>query len=138
MVVKLELMQIRERDFTETFLFIYHGLWARAIMSRTRFKALMAMLHVVNPANEDKSHKLRKVESLINDFKSSCLALYQPRENLAINERMVKSRHRSGIRQYIKDKPTRWGIKLWVLADSSNGLHCRLQYLHWRSCRAGN
>ena len=90
MVVKLELMQIRETDFTETFLFIYHGLWARAIMSRTRFKALMAMLHVVNPANEDKSHKLRKVESLFNDFKSRCLALYQPRQNLAINERMVK------------------------------------------------
>ena len=34
---------------------------------------------------------------------------------------MVKSHHRSGIRQYIKDKPTRWGINLWVLADSSNG-----------------
>ena len=33
---------------------------------------------------------------------------------------MVKSRHRSGIRQYIKDKPTKRGIKLWVLADSSN------------------
>ena len=34
---------------------------------------------------------------------------------------MVKSRHRSGIRQYIKDKPTKWGIKVWVLADGSNG-----------------
>jgi len=34
---------------------------------------------------------------------------------------MVKSRHRSGIRQYIKEKPTKLGIKLWVLADSSNG-----------------
>ena len=30
------------------------------------------------------------------------------------------NRQRSGIRQYIKDKPTKWGIKLWVLADSSN------------------
>ena len=89
--------------------------------SRTRFKALMAMLHVVDPANEDKSHKLRKTESFINYFKSRCLASYQPRQNLATDERMVKSRHRSGIRQYIKDKPTRWGIKLWVLADSSNG-----------------
>ena len=89
--------------------------------SRTRFKALMAMLHVVDPANEDKSHKLRKTESFINCFKSRCLASYQPRQNLATDERMVKSRHRSGIRQYIKDKPTRWGIKLWVLADSSNG-----------------
>ena len=33
----------------------------------------------------------------------------------------MKSRHRSGIRQYIKDKPTKWGIKLWVVADSANG-----------------
>ena len=33
---------------------------------------------------------------------------------------MAKSRHRSDIRQF-KDKPTLWGIKLWVLADSSNG-----------------
>lgn len=34
---------------------------------------------------------------------------------------MVKSKHRSGIRQYIRNKPTKWGIKLWVLADSANG-----------------
>ena len=45
---------------------------------------------------------------------------------MAIDERMVKSRHRSGMRQYIKDKPTRWGIKLWVLGDSSNG--CTLDF----------
>lgn len=35
-----------------------------------------------------------------------------------------KVKHRSGIRQYIKNKPTKWGIKLWVLADSMNGYTC--------------
>ena len=100
---------------------LFHGLWARAFLSRKRFKALMALLHVVDPATEDKADKLRDVESFINYFKSRCLDLYQPRQNLAVDERMVKSRHRSGIRQFIKDKPTKWGIKLWVLADSSNG-----------------
>ena len=34
---------------------------------------------------------------------------------------MVKSKHRSGMRQFMKDKPTKWGLKLWVLADSDNG-----------------
>jgi hypothetical protein len=34
---------------------------------------------------------------------------------------MVKSKGRSGMRQFIKDKPTRWGFKLWVLAESSTG-----------------
>lgn len=100
---------------------LYHGLWARAIMPRIRFRALMSLLHVVDPATETPGDKLRKVQSFIDDFKSKCLSLYQPRQQVAIDERMVKSRHRSGIRQYIKDKPTKWGLKLWVLADSSNG-----------------
>jgi len=100
---------------------LYNGLWARDIMARIRFKALMSLLHVVDPGAETPGDKLRKVESFINYFKSRCIDLYQPRQQLAIDERMVKSRHRSGIRQYIKDKPTKWGIKLWVLADSSNG-----------------
>ena len=100
---------------------LYHGLWARAIMGRNRYRALMAMLHVVDPATETPGDKLRKVASFINSFKKKCIELHQPRQNVAIDERMVKSRHRSGIRQYIKDKPTKWGIKLWMLADSSNG-----------------
>ena len=100
---------------------LYNGLWTRAIMPRIRFKALIALLHVVDPATETQGDKLRKVESFVNYFKTRCRELYQPRQNVAIDERMVKSRHRSGIRQYIKDKPTKWGIKLWVLADSSNG-----------------
>ena len=100
---------------------LYHGLWARSILSRDRYKALMALLHVVDPWTEDPRSKLRKVESFVNDFKSKCSDFYQPTQNLAIYERMVKSRHRSGIRQYIKDKPTKFGIKLWVLGCSSNG-----------------
>ena len=31
---------------------LYHGLWARKIISRERFTALMAMLHVVDPTEE--------------------------------------------------------------------------------------
>ena len=34
----------------------------------------MAMLRVVDPTNEDESHKLRKVESFINYFESWGLA----------------------------------------------------------------
>ena len=79
------------------------------------------MLHVVDPRTEDPGNKLRKVESFIQDFKNLCQSLYVPQKYVAIDERMVKSRHRSGFRQFIKDKPTKWGIKLWVLADSANG-----------------
>jgi hypothetical protein len=100
---------------------LYHGLWARGIMSRDRFKALMGMLHVVDPGAEDGNDKLRKVRAFLEKFKDKCKTLYQPYQNVAVDERMVKSKHHSGIRQYIKNKPTKWGIKLWVLADSATG-----------------
>ena len=100
---------------------LYHGLWARSIMPLKRFKALMAFLHVVDPSNEDPSSKLRKVEEFIYSFKERCHVLYQPSQNIAVDERMVKSKHRSGLRQFMKDKTIKWGLKLWVLADSLNG-----------------
>ena len=121
MLIYFGLVKIGNVDRYWSVKTLYHGLWARAIMSRIRFRALMALLHVVDPATEETGDKLLKIGSFIGYFKSRCLSLYQPRQNVAIDERMVKSRHRSGIQQYIKDKPTKWGIKLWVLADSSNG-----------------
>ncbi|XP_020603908.1 piggyBac transposable element-derived protein 4-like [Orbicella faveolata] len=98
---------------------LYHGLWARSILSRKRFRALMALLHVVDPCNEPAGNKLHEVQGFVDFMKGRCKLLYQPRQHVAIDERMVKSRHRSGIRQYIKDKPIKYGIKFWVLADSS-------------------
>ena len=80
----------------------------------------MALLHVVDPLNEPAGNKLRKVLGFINFLEGRFKALYQPRQHVAIDERMVKSRHTSGIRQYIRDKPTKCGLKYWVLADSSN------------------
>ena len=96
---------------------IYHGLWARKIMSRDRYKSLMAFLHVVDPTTEIPGEKLCNIAALLSQFKDRCKILYQPTQNLAVDERMVKSKHRSGMGQYMKDKPTKWE----VLADSDNG-----------------
>jgi len=82
------------------------------------------MLHVVDPGMEGGQDKLQKVTGLLQYFKEKCKSLYQPFQRVAIDERMVKSKHCSGIWQYIKNKPTKWGIKLWVLADSMNGYMC--------------
>ena len=40
---------------------LLHGLWTRSFLPRLRFRALMALLHVVDPLNEPAGNKLRKV-----------------------------------------------------------------------------
>jgi len=37
-----------------------------------------------------------------------------------VDERMVKSKGRFSIRMFAKDKPVKFGFKLWVVADSIN------------------
>ena len=54
---------------------LYHGLWARAFLPRTKYFTILAMLHLVDPATEDPENKLRKVESFIEDFKKLCKEL---------------------------------------------------------------
>jgi hypothetical protein len=39
--------------------------------------------------------------------------LSQPNEKIAVDERMIRSKYKfSGIRQFMKDKPVKFGIKL--------------------------
>ena len=47
--------------------------------------------------------------------------MYQPNAEISIDERMVKSKARFTFKQYIKNKPTKWGFKLWCLCDSESG-----------------
>ncbi len=46
--------------------------------------------------------------------------LYQPFQNITIDETMFPLKRRAPFRQYIKSKPGKWDLKLWCLADSMN------------------
>ena len=99
----------------------YVGLWARQFMSRDRFKALLGMIHVSDPSTDQPGDRLCKIRPLIAHMKQKCKELYQCKVNVSVDERMVKSKGRSGIRQFIANKPVRFGFKLWVLAESDTG-----------------
>ena len=54
-------------------------------------------------------------------MRSKCKELFIPGQKVSIDERMVKYKGPFFFKQYTMNKPTKWGIKLWVLADSATG-----------------
>ena len=88
-------------------------------MSRHRYEEIGAFLHVVTPDEERalQNHPLRKILPLHNDIKKKCLQFYQPLRELSVDEQIVHSKARTHFRQYLPNKPTKWGFKCWVVAD---------------------
>ena len=92
-----------------------------SVLSRNRFQSLMSFVGAaIEKELKEKGDKLAKVHPVYKHLQERCLSLYQPNAEISIDERMVKSKARFSFKQYIKNKPTKWGFKLWCLCDSHN------------------
>uniref|UniRef100_A0A096MDV4 PiggyBac transposable element-derived protein domain-containing protein n=1 Tax=Poecilia formosa TaxID=48698 RepID=A0A096MDV4_POEFO len=84
-------------------------------------------LHLSNPQEDEENEKntanydrLFKIKPLYTEIVTTFQAHFQPHQKISIDERMVASK-RNSMKQYQKDKPTKWGYKLFILGDSSTG-----------------
>lgn len=88
--------------------------------------AILSSLHISDPEkNEENEQKkgtedydhLHRVRPLMEMICTNSKAIYHPRQHISVDERMVGTKARLGIKQYMKAKPTKWGLKFFVLAD---------------------
>ncbi len=102
------------------------------IMPVRRFQQLWRFLHLCNSANQvsygqpgfDRLFKIRPLLDLLMPRFDSEYTLHH---ECAIDEAMVPFKGRLGFKQYMKAKPTKWGIKVFVLADARNGYVKKLE-----------
>ena len=81
------------------------------VISRTRFEQLMRNLHFADNQEDKKSDKAYNFRSVISHFNDSFLVCVSNDSTQSVDDHMVKIKGRSSMRQYVKNKPIKWGFK---------------------------
>ncbi|XP_028409257.1 piggyBac transposable element-derived protein 4-like [Dendronephthya gigantea] len=83
-----------------------------------RFWILKKYFHISDPRQENATDKLTKIRPLISKLENAFQNAYVPGKNISIDEGLVKFNGRLSFKQYMPKKPNKFGIKVWMLADS--------------------
>ena len=105
---------------------IYNLPHFKAHTTCNRFQQLFTMLHFTNnnqiPATLNTAQRFEvKLGNLLTAVNINSASLLTPARELSIDEMMVKFYGRSVLRQYIKAKPHKYGIKLWAICCACCG-----------------
>ena len=98
----------------------------QSVFPRERFKALCRYLHL-NDSSEIPGHEvpqydpLYKLRPVINMCQQNFQDRYTPGRDLSVDEGMIKYKGRVHFRQYMPKKPVKYGIKVWMAADTKTG-----------------
>ncbi|XP_061184352.1 piggyBac transposable element-derived protein 4-like [Saccostrea echinata] len=87
------------------------------IMTRDRYIQIKRYLHFSDDRNNN-DDKLHKVRMILDTLRSSFQQEYIPHQHVSVDEAMIPFKGRLGMKQYMKDKPIKFGIKMWVAADA--------------------
>uniref|UniRef100_A0A8C1TF05 PiggyBac transposable element-derived protein domain-containing protein n=1 Tax=Cyprinus carpio TaxID=7962 RepID=A0A8C1TF05_CYPCA len=90
------------------------------VMGRKRFDNLRTYIHMNDNTNvkqkgEPGYDPLFKVRPVLEKVRANFLKV-EPEENHSIDEQMIPFKGKIGMKQYIKNKPHKWGIKVFTRA----------------------
>lgn len=82
------------------------------------------MLHFNDSSRKPKQgaenfHRLYKIRLVLSQLNRKFQEIYSPSQNISVDEGMI-AKGRLSFRQYVPAKPTKYGIKVWMVADLAN------------------
>ena len=89
-------------------------------MIRNRFCEILQNLHFADNRKDNKPDKAFKIRPVINHLNSKFSVELSNDSEQSIDQYMMKLKGRSGIKQYIKSKPIKWGFNVWLCFSSKS------------------
>ena len=93
----------------------------RVTMAQRRFEFLLTCLrfdNIENRAQRREIDRLAPIRGIIEQFTENCKNAYSPGQYLTIDEKLESFRGRCQFRQYMPNKPAKYGIKVQALVDA--------------------
>ena len=110
-----------ERDFWSTNkLLACHPI--SSAMSRNKFSAIKSKLKLSKPEVADVNDKAWRVRHVLQLFRRNASQFGFFCTALSVDEMMVKFHGRTFLLQFMKNKPVRFGIKMWAIAGANGFL----------------
>ena len=101
-----------------------------ASIARNRFAHILQFIRFDDKstrAQRKENDKLAAFREIWNAFVENCKKLYEPFEEVTADEQLVAFRGKCPMRQYMKSKPAKYGIKVWAAADVKTSYLYNLQ-----------
>lgn len=96
------------------------------VMTRSRFEEILQNLHFSNNLETDDTSpehvdRARKIRPLLNHLNKHFQDARNNTEKQSIDEHMCQHKGVSSMKQYMRNKPIKWGFKFWCRSCSESG-----------------
>ena len=104
-----------QRDYWSSDLYLSSEIVSSA-MSRNKFEEIKSKLKYSKAKDKDPNDRGWRIRSLLKLFQNNIIKFGIWKTALSIDEMMAKSYARTVLKQFIRGKPIRFGLKFWGLS----------------------